>query len=98
MKKIKEVMKLKELKIFNNNHNLTENDIDKINIKSQLKHQIQYQETKKSGWIFGKISSMKIRFHKTGELTGSSYVKILLRSHVLINVKKKDKYCFIWSI
>ena len=77
--------------IFNNNHNLTEIDIDKIDIKSQLKHQIQYQETKKSGWTFGKINSMKMRFHKTGELTGSSYVKVPLRSHVLINVKKNDK-------
>ena len=46
--------------ILNNNLNLTENDIDKIDIKSQLKHQIQYQETKKFGWIFGKTNPMKI--------------------------------------
>ena len=53
-------------------HYLTESDIDNIDVKSQLKHQIQIQETKKSGWIFDKINSMKIKFDKTGELNGSS--------------------------
>ena len=70
------------------NNNLTESDIDKIDIKSQLEHQIQIQETKESGWIFDKINSMKIRFYKTGVLNGSSYVKIPLRSNSLINIKK----------
>ena len=41
---------------------------------------------------------MKIRFYKTKELNGSSYVKIHLRSNALINMKNSDKYCFIWSI
>ena len=41
---------------------------------------------------------MKIKFHKTGELNGSSYVKIPLRSNVLINIKNDDKHCFLWSI
>ena len=41
---------------------------------------------------------MKIRFYKTEELNGSSYVKIPLRSNALINIKNNDKYCFIWSI
>ena len=41
---------------------------------------------------------MKLRFYKTGELDGSSYVKNPLRSNALINNKNKDKYCFIWSI
>ena len=36
---------------------------------------------------------MKIRFYKTGELIGSSYVKIPLRSNALINTKSNDKYC-----
>ena len=36
--------------------------IDKIEIKYQLGHQIQIQETRESGWIFDKINSMKIRF------------------------------------
>ena len=34
------------------NHNLTESVIDNIDVKSQLEHQIQIQETKESGWIF----------------------------------------------
>ena len=41
---------------------------------------------------------MKIRFYKTDELNGSSYVKIPLRSNALINIKNNDKYCFDWSI
>ena len=70
------------------NHNLTETDIDNIDVKSQLGHQVQFQETKESGWIFDKINSMKIRFFKTGELNDSKYVEILLRSNASINVKK----------
>ena len=42
------------------NHNLIESDIDNIDVRSQLEHQIQIQETKESGWIFDKINSMKI--------------------------------------
>ena len=90
-----------EIEIFNNlniNNNLTETDVNKIDVKSQLENQIQIQETKESGWIFDKFSSMKIRFYKTEELKGSSYVKIPLRSNALKNIKNNDKYCFIWSI
>ena len=90
-----------EIELFINlniNNNLIESDIDNIDIKSQLEHQIQIQETKESGWIFDKINSMRIRFYKTGELNGSSYVKIPLRTNALINIKINDKYCFIWSI
>ena len=60
-------------------HKLKESDIDNIDVRSQLEHQIQIQEMKKSGWIFDKINSMKISFYKTIELNGSSYVKIPLR-------------------
>ena len=83
---------------LNINSNLTETDINDVDVKSQLEHQIQIQEAKESEWIFDKINSMKIGFYKTGELNGSSYVKISLRSNALINIKKNDKYCFIWSI
>ena len=83
---------------MNINHNLTENYINDIDVKLQLKHQIQIQETKEFGWIFDKINSMKIRFSETGELNGSSYVKVPLRSNALINIKNNDKYCFLWSI
>ena len=44
--KIKEIMKLKYINL-NINHNLRESDIDIIDVRSQLKHQIQVQETKK---------------------------------------------------
>ena len=81
-----------------NNNNLTESDIDNIDIRSQIEHQIQIQETKESGWIFEKINSMKISFYKTTELNGSSYVKIPLRTSAILNVQNNDKYCFIWSI
>ena len=80
------------------NHNLTDSDIDNIDIRSQLEHQIQIQETKKSGWIFDKINSMKISFYKTVELNGTSNVKIPLRSNAILNFPNNDKYCFIWSI
>ena len=83
---------------LNKNNILTESDIDNMDIESQLEHQIQVQETKESDWIFDKINSMKKRFHQTGELNGSSSVKILLRSNAQRNIKNNDKYYFIWSI
>ena len=79
-------------------HNLTESDIDNIDVRSQLEDQIQMQELKNSGWIFDKINSMKISFHKTSEMNGTSYVKIPLRTNAILNVQNNDKYCFIWSI
>ena len=45
---------------LNINHNLTESDIDNIDVRSQLEHQIQNQKMKDSGWIFDRINSMKI--------------------------------------
>ena len=80
------------------NHNITESDIDNIDVRSQLEHQIQNQETKESGWIFDKINSMKISFYKTVELNGTSYVKFPLRSSHIVNIKNDDKYCFLLSI
>ena len=41
---------------------------------------------------------MKKSFYKTGELNGTFYVKIPLRSSAILNVQNNDKYCFIWSI
>ena len=41
---------------------------------------------------------MKVRFYKTGELNGSSYVKIPLRSNASRNIKNDVKYCLFWSI
>ena len=83
---------------LNINHNLTESDIDNIDVRSQLEHQIQSQEKKESGWIFDKINSMKLSFYKSTELNGTSYVKIPLRSSAILNIQNNDKYCFIWSV
>ena len=80
---------------MNNNHILTETDIDNIDVKSQLEQQIQIQETKKLGWIFGNINGMKIKFYEPGELIDSSYVKVILISYALINNRNDDKYCFL---
>ena len=42
------------------NHNLTETDLDHIDIKSPLEHQIQAQEMKDSGWRVDKNNSMTL--------------------------------------
>ena len=86
-----------EIELYMNlkiNNNLTESDIDNIDVKSQSEHQIQIQEMKESGWIFYKINSMKISFFKTTELDGTSYIKVPLRSNAILNFQKNDKYCF----
>ena len=41
---------------------------------------------------------MRIRFFRACEIKGSSYVKITLRSNVISNIRKIDKYCFLRSI
>ena len=41
---------------------------------------------------------MKISFYKSGELNGSSYVKIPLRSSAILNIQNYGKNCFVWSI
>ena len=83
---------------LNVDYNLTESDINNIDVKSQLEHQIKIQETKDSGWIFDKINSMKIRFYRTGDVNGSSHVKVALRTNAILNIEHYDKYCFLWSI
>ena len=67
---------LAETELFINlnlNHNLTESDLDNIDVRSPLDHQIQQQEMKDSGWRFDKINSMIVYFYKTGEMNGKSY-------------------------
>ena len=83
---------------MNDNNNLTELDINNIDVNSQLEHQIQIHETNKSGWKFDKNNSMKIRFYTTGELNGSNYVKIPSRSNAILNIENIEKECFSWSI
>ena len=83
---------------LNINHNLTQTDIDNIDLESPLEDQIQQQEMKVSGWRFDKTNSMTVYFFKIGELNGSKNFKILLRSNAILNIENNDKYCFIWSI
>ena len=83
---------------MNFNKNLTENDIDKMDIKSQLEHQIKIQETKERGWIIDRTSSVKLKFYKTVEVNGSIYVKIPFRSNAILNFENIDEYCFSRSI
>ena len=52
---------------LNINQNLTQSDLDNVNITFPLERQIQQQEMKDSGWRFDKISSMTIYFYKTNE-------------------------------
>ena len=83
---------------MNNNHNLTESDLDKSDVKSPLEHQIQQQEMKDSEWRFDKINSMTAYFYRTGEMNGSIYVKIPLRPNAILNTENIDRYCFLWSL
>ena len=53
---------------------------------------------KESGCRFDKINSITIYFDKSGEMNGSSYVKIPLRSSAILSIQNDDKYYFIWSI
>ena len=41
---------------------------------------------------------MKTIFYKTGELNGSTFVKIFSRSKATLIIKNTDKYCFLWLI
>ena len=83
---------------LNINQNLTESDLDKIDLKSASEHQIQQQRLKDSGWRFDKINSMTVYFYETGEMKKVSYVKIPLRSSAILNIENDDKNCFLWSI
>ena len=92
---------LDETELFNNlniNHNITQSDLNIINVASSLEHHIQQQEMKDSGWRFDEINSMTVYFCKTTEMNGSNYITIPLRSNAILNVENNDKYCFLWSI
>ena len=89
---------LNETEFFNNlntNHNLTETDIDKIDIKSLLEHQIRIQDMKDSGWRFKK-NSMTTYVHKTNEMNASSCLKTPLKKSGIFNIEIDEKR-FVWS-
>ena len=79
-------------------NNLTQTEIDNIDIQWDLEARKQNLEMRESGWNFQRVNSMTISFYNTGNMDGSSYVKIPLRSSAIVNIKNDDKYCFIWSI
>ena len=88
---------LEETELFINlniNQNLTQSDLDKIDIRSPLENQIQQQEMKDSGLRFDKFYSMTLHFYKTIEMNGSNYVKSPLRSNAILNFENNDKHCF----
>ena len=39
-----------------------------------------------------------MHFYKNGEMNGSKYVKVPLRSNAILIIENNDKNCFIWSI
>ena len=41
---------------------------------------------------------MIIHFSKTGEINGSNFVRIPLRSNAILNIENIEKHCFLWSI
>ena len=83
---------------LNVNHKITETDINNTDVKSQLEHQTQIQQTKESGWTFDKNKSKKKRFYKTGVSNGSNNVKFLFGSNAILKIENDDNYCFFWSI
>ena len=92
---------LDETELFINlkiNHNLTESDLDKTDVRSPSEHQIQQQEMKDSSWEFDKNNSMIVYIFKTGEMNGRYYVKTPLRSNAILNIENNDKFCFLGSI
>ena len=79
-------------------HNLTQSELDKVNIQWILENRIQTIEMRDSAWKFQRSNTMELSFYKLGELNGSIYVNVPLRNSALLNFKGNDKYCFIWSI
>ena len=72
--------------------------IDNVNVQWDLESRIQNLEMKEFGWVFQRVNSMTISYYNTGNMDGSSYVKVPLRSSAILNIKNDVKYCFIWSI
>ena len=71
---------LDETEIYINliiNHNITESDLDNIEIKPPLEDQSQAQEMKDSGWRFDRTNSITVYLYKNGGMYGRSYVNFL---------------------
>ena len=55
--RVYKIVEIELIKNLNINHNLTETDINIIDVKSELEHQFQIQQTKESGGMFDKNDS-----------------------------------------
>ena len=73
---------------------LTQFDIKKTNVRSQLEQQNRDREAKDGERRFDKFNSMTICFYKTTELKVSSYVKIPLIPSAVLNFETDYNYCF----
>ena len=56
-------------------HNLTQSELDDIEVQWILENGIKSVKLQESGWYFQRINTMGISFYKSGEINGSSYVK-----------------------
>ena len=83
---------------LNKINNLTQSEIDNTNIQWEVEARKQNLEMREPGWHFQRVNFMTISFYNTGNMDGSSYVKIPLRSSAILNIKNNDKYCFLRSI
>ena len=83
---------------MNNNHNLTETDLNNIIVRFALEEQIQKQAMKEPSWRLDNINSMTLYFYITGERNALSYVKIPLRISAIESIQNVDSFCFLWSI
>ena len=63
---------------LNMTNNLTQSKIDNVNNQWDLESRIQNLKMKESGWVFQRVNSMKISYFNTGNMNGSSYVKLPL--------------------
>ena len=83
---------------LNNIHHLTKCDLKNISVPFALEEEIQRKILKDSGYGVGKFNSMTIYFYKTGEINGSTCVKIPLRRSSIFNIENNGKYCLLWSL
>ena len=64
-------------------NNLTQSEIDNTNIQWEVEARKQNLEKRESGWHFQRVNFMTISFYNTGNMDGSSNVKIPLRSSAI---------------
>ena len=69
---------------MNISYNLTQSDIDKIDVISPLKRWIHDEEMKDFDWQFYKINSLTVYFYND--------------SNIIFDIEIIDKHCFLQSI